>query len=130
MYSKETTAMIALVAAVFSLVCCQVLARTLGQHGTLNAAQLSTGLAICLGGVVVGLLLVLGASLLQDATTGWRRSLGTLGLALGGALLLALLVGRHATRGRPTVQATQESASAQLVAVGRETALLAPGTSR
>ena len=130
MYSKETTAMIALVAAVFSIVCCQLLARALGHHGTLSAAQLSTGLAICLGGVVVGLLLVLGASLLQEATSGWRRSLGTLGLALGGALLIALLVGRHAQRERPALQAAQEPASPQIVAVARETALLAPGPSR
>jgi len=93
--NTRETALIGLLAALSSIVFCQFLLRAAGHHAQLSSAQIAHGLAICLAGVAVGLLLVLGASLLQEAGSGWVRSLGTFGLALGGALLLVLFIGRH-----------------------------------
>ncbi len=123
--NPRETALIGLVAALFSIVFCQFFVRAAGHHAQLSSAQVSTGLAICLAGVVVGLLLVLCVSAFQEARPGWERSLGAFGLALGCALLLALLVGRRPVHVASTPQMAQDP-----VAIGNDTLLLAPGTSR
>jgi len=112
------TALIGLVAAVFSLVCCQIFVRAGGHPAQLSSAQISAGLTICLAGVAVGLLSVLCVSAFQESGSRWDRSLGALGLVLGCALLLAL-VGRHLPRSQ--AQASQASASPQWIAGGRGT---------
>ena len=104
--NTQETALFGLVAAVFSIVCSQFLGRAVGQHAQLSSAQASAGLAICLAGVVVGVLFVLGC-----------------------ALLLALLVGRRPTHAEAPARATQELAS-QPVAMGRGATSFAPGVSR
>ncbi|MEI9937757.1 MAG: hypothetical protein WDO69_11110 [Pseudomonadota bacterium] len=126
--NPRETAIIGLVAAVFSLVCCQIFAHAAGHHSQLSSAQILAGLTICLAGVAVGLLIVLCVSAFKEAGSGWDRSLGALGLVLGCALLL-VLVGRHTTHA-DSMQATQEPASAHWVAAGRGALLIAPGTSR
>jgi hypothetical protein len=122
--NPRETALVGLLAAVFSMVFCQFLVRLAGQHAHLSGAQATSGLTICLAGIVVGLLLVRCVSVFEDAGSGWGRSLGAIGLALGCVLLLAL-VGRHMTHAESTLHNAQAS-----VAVGREARLLAPGTWR
>jgi len=121
MNTKET-ALIAMMATVFSLVVCQVLVRLGSQHVHLSGAQAMSGLAICLAGVAVGLLLVLCASVFQESGSKLERSLGAVGLALGCALLLALVVGHRPAR----VQSTQPALSGVVDRV----VLLAPGSWR
>jgi len=128
--NTQETALFGLVAAVFSIVCSQFLGRAVGHHAQLSSAQASAGLAICLAGVAVGVLFVLGASAFQEATSAWGRSLGAFGFLLGCALLLALLVGRRPTRAEAPARLTQESASSQPLAMGRGATSLAPGVSR
>jgi hypothetical protein len=108
--NPRETPLIALVAAVFSIVTCQILARAVGHRVQLSSAQVSAGLTICLAGVVVGLLLVLCVSALRDARSVWERALGGVGLALGCALLLALM-GRHLPRVDAAAAAAREAAS-------------------
>jgi hypothetical protein len=122
MNSKDP-ALIALVASVFSVVACQVLVRAVTTHSSLSSAQVVSGLTICLAGVVVGLLLVLGASAFQEAGAGLDPSLGAFGLVLGCALLFALLFGHRPALARLAEHASHGSA-------GASTVLLAPGAWR
>jgi len=124
MNTKET-ALIALMATVFSLVVCQVLARVGAQQVHLSGAQAMSGLAICLAGVAVGLLLVLGASTFQGSESGLERSLGAFGLVLGCALLLALLVSQRPAHAHATHHAAQPANG-----VMDRVVLLAPGSWR
>jgi protein-S-isoprenylcysteine O-methyltransferase Ste14 len=128
--NPRETALIGFGAAVFSIVCCQWLGRAAWHHAQLSGAQARAGLAICLAGVVVGVLLASSASALREAASVWDRSVGALGLALGCVLLLALMVGTRRARGNPAPQAAPESASAQSAAPGRGRAQFARGTSR
>ncbi len=123
--NPRETALIGLVAAAFTILVCQFLARAAGHSAQLSSAQAAAGLAICLAGVAVGLLLVLCVSAFQEAGSSWDRPLGAVGLALGCALLFALLVGHRGAHARSTPQAMPDA-----VAVGNGTLLLAPGTSR
>src|SRR4051812_38808563 len=100
--NTRETAFGGLLAALTSIVVCQFLARAVGHHAQLSSAQIAHGLAIGLAGVAVGLTLVLGASLLPEAGPAWVRSLGTLGLALGGALALVLFVSHGPLRAEST----------------------------
>jgi len=127
MNTKET-ALIGLVAAVFAIVCCQILGRAVGHHAQLSSAQVSAGLTICLAGVAVGLLLVICISAFQQAGSVWDRSVGAVGLLLGCALFF-VLIGRHSPRAELAPRAALESTSAHWLAVARAP-LLAPGTSR
>ncbi|HEY3254618.1 MAG TPA: hypothetical protein VGJ91_11740 [Polyangiaceae bacterium] len=127
--NTRETALIGLIAAVFSIVCCQILLQVAGHHRVLHDTQVAAGLTICLVGVAVGVLIVLCVSSFQEARSFWDRSLGALGLVLGCALLLAL-VGRHAPRTESASRAMQEPGSAHWVAAARGALLLAPGTSR
>ncbi len=70
----------------------------------------------------MGLLLVLCVSAFQEAGSSWDRPLGAVGLALGCALLFALLVGHRGAHARSTPQAMPDA-----VAVGNGTLLLATG---
>jgi hypothetical protein len=133
--NPRETALIGFIAAVFSLVFCGALVRVAGQQAHLSRAQTANGLAICLAGVVVGLLLVLCVSAFQEAKSAWDRSLGALGLVFGCALLFALLLGRRPLHVAslpvdPAPQAAQEASNARLLAVARGALSLAPGTSR
>jgi len=118
----KETALIAMMATVFSLVVCQVLVRLGSQHLHLSSAQAMSGLAICLAGVAVGLLLVLCASAFQESGSRLDRSLGAFGLLLGCALLLALVTGHRSAR----AQSTQPTSSG----VVERVVLLAPGAWR
>lgn len=124
MYPRET-ALSALMATLSSLVVCQVLVQVGGHRVHLTSTQAMNGLAICLAGVAVGLLLVLCVSAFQGSGSGRDRSIGAFGLVLGCALLLALLVGHRPARAVGTQHSTQ--ASAQVL---KGTALLAPGAFR
>ena len=154
--NTRETALIGLLATLSSIVLCQFLARAVGHHAQLSSAQIAHGLAIGLAGVAVGLTLVLGASLLPEAGPAWVRSLGTLGLALGGALVLALFVSHRplhsesmpadATRAESAESTSAESTQADArhadarhaepvsrttqAQVGSGTVLLAPGAWR
>ncbi|HYP75042.1 MAG TPA: hypothetical protein VER12_03770 [Polyangiaceae bacterium] len=128
MHPRET-APIALVAAVFSLVCFQMFVRAAGHHAQLSHAQVSSGLTICLVGVTVGLLLVLCVSAFQDAGSRVVRSLGALGLVLGCALLFAL-VGRHAPRADAAAPPAREPANSHWAVAARAVPLLARNPSR
>jgi hypothetical protein len=123
--NPKETALSALMATLMSLVVCQVLVQVGGQRVHLTGAQLMSGLTICLAGVAVGLLLVLCVSAFQGSTSGLGRSVGAFGLALGFALLLALLMGHRSAR---AVAATPSSQATTHVMNG--TALLAPGAWR
>ena len=123
--NPRETALLGSAAAVFSILLCQLLVRSVGQQAHLSPAQVSAGLTICLAGVVVGVLLVLCVSAFQSASSRWDRSVGAVGLALGCALLLALLVGRRHPHAPPTAHAAQDT-----VAFASDAVLLAPGTSR
>jgi len=128
MNTKET-ALIGFVAAVFSIICCQILIRAAGHHAQLSSAQVSAGLTICLAGVAVGLLLVICASAFQRAGSRWDRSVGALGLVLGCAVLF-VLVGRHSPHPAPAAQTAREPINPSYVAAARNAPLLAPGPSR
>jgi len=146
--NTRETALIGLLAALSSLVLCQFLARAVGHHAQLSGAQIAHGLAIGLAGVAVGLTLVLGASLLQEAGSAWVRSLGTFGLALGGALVLVLFVSHRPLHSGPPhadsmhaelahaeslhAQSTHGESMSQTsqAQVGIGTVLLAPGAWR
>lgn len=123
--NTRETALSALMATALSLVVCQVLAQVGGQRVHLTSAQAMNGLAICLAGVAVGLLLVLCASAFQSSGSGLDRSIGAVGLALGCALLLALLMGHRPARALGTQHSTQPPAKAM-----NGTALLARGVWR
>jgi hypothetical protein len=123
--NPKETALLGLVATAFSIMFCQLLVRAAGHSAQLSSAQASAGLAICLAGVAVGLLLVLCVSAFHEVGSGWHRSLGAVGLALGCALLFALLVSHRSAHAASTPPAMHDS-----VAVGNGTLLLAPGTSR
>jgi len=123
--NPKETAFIALMATVLSLVVCQLLAQSGAQRVHLTSAQAMNGLAICLAGVAVGLLLVLCVSAFQGSASGLGRSMGAFGLALGCALLLALLMGHRPARAVGTQHPTQAPAQ-----VMNGTALLAPGAWR
>jgi len=123
--NPKETAFIALMATVSSLVVCQLLAQAGGHRVHLTSAQAMSGLTICLAGVAVGLLLVLCVSAFQGSGTRLDRSLGAFGLALGCALLLALLMGHRPARAIGAQHSTRAPAQ-----VMRGTALLAPGAWR
>lgn len=122
MNTKEP-ALLASMATIFSLVVCQLLVRLSGQSVHLSRAQLMSGLTICLAGVAVGLMLVLCVSVFQEYSSGLGRSLGAFGLALGCALLLALLMGHRPARAQSTSQASS-------AAHADHASLLAPGSWR
>ena len=124
MNTKET-ALSALLATVLSLVVCQVLVQVGGQRVHLTSAQAMNGLAICLAGVAVGLLVVLCASAFQGTGSKLDRSIGAFGLVLGCALLLALLMGHRPARAIGAQPTAQPSAQ-----VSGGTVLLAPGAWR
>jgi protein-S-isoprenylcysteine O-methyltransferase Ste14 len=128
--NPRETALIGLGAAVLSIVCCQLLGLAAGHHAQLSGAQARAGLAICLAGVVVGVLLASSASALREAASVWDRSVGALGLALGCVLLLALMVGTRRVAGNPAPQSAPEPANAQSAALERGRVLFARGTSR
>jgi hypothetical protein len=136
--NTRETALIGLLAALSTLVLCQFLGRAVGHHAQLSSAQIAHGLAIGLAGVAVGLTLVLGASLLPEAGPAWVRSLGTLGLALGGALVLALFVSHrplhsesmHADARRADATHAESVSQATQAQLGGGTVLLAPGAWR
>lgn len=116
--NTRESALSALMATVLSLVVCQVVVQVGGQRVHLTGAQAMNGLAICLAGVVVGLLFVLCVSAFQSSGSKVDRSIGAFGLALGCALLLALLMGHRPARAIGA-QASNQAA-----------ALLAPGAFR
>ncbi|HYQ04920.1 MAG TPA: hypothetical protein VER96_39865 [Polyangiaceae bacterium] len=122
--NPRETALSALMATVLSLVVCQVLVQLGGRRVHLTGAEAMSGLAICLAGVAVGLLIVLTVSAFQESESRLGRSLGAFGLALGCALLLALLVGH-----RPARAATHQSLQTPSH-VSSGTTLLARGTWR
>ena len=123
--NPRETALSALMATVLSLVVCQLLAQAGGHRVHLTSAQLMSGLTICLAGVAVGLLLVLCVSAFQGPASGLSRSIGAFGLALGCALLLALVTGH-----RPARAVGAQHPSQPPVQVMKGTALLAPGAWR
>jgi hypothetical protein len=123
--NPRETALSALMATVLSLVVCQFIVHVGGQRVHLTGTQAMNGLAICLAGVAVGLLLVLCVSAFQGSGSGLDRSIGAFGLVLGCALLLALVMGHRPARAVGTPHATQAA-----VQVMHGTALLAPGTWR
>jgi len=127
--NPRETPLIGLIAAVFSMVSCQLFARAAGHHAQFTHAQISAGLTICLAGVVVGLLLVLGVSVLRDTPAGWQRSLGALGLALGCAVLFAL-VGRHLPHSSASAPIAREPASSRWVVAAHDAPSRAPSPSR
>jgi len=127
--NPKEPALFALIAAVFSMVCCQVFIRAAGHHAQLGHAQPSQGLTICLAGVIVGLLLVLCISAFQEATSSWDRSLGAAGLLLGCVLLVAL-VARRAPRADAAASVAREPASAHWVVASRAASLLTANPSR
>lgn len=122
--NPRETALSALMATVLSLVVCQVLVQLGGRAVHLTSTEAVSGLTICLAGVAVGLLLVLFVSTFQEPESGLGRSLGAVGLALGCALLLALLVGH-----RPARAAAQQARQVPAHVISG-TALLARGSSR
>ncbi len=131
--NTRETALIGLLAALSSIVFAQFLLRAAGPHAQLSSAQIAHGLQMGLAGIAVGLLLVLGASALETAGSGWVRSLGTFGLALGGALLLALVVGHrpvHAESTRVDSTRAESTLSVTRGPSGAGTVLLAPGAWR
>ena len=131
--NTRETALIGLLAALSSIVLCQFLVRAVGHHAQLSSAQIAHGLAIGLAGVAVGLTLVLGASLLPEAGPAWVRSLGTLGLALGGALVLALFVSHrplHAESTHADARHAESVSQATQAQLAGGTVLLAPGAWR
>ena len=127
--NPRETPLIALIAAVFSIVSCQIFVRAAGHRAQLSSAQVSAGLTICLAGVVVGLLLVLCVSAFRDARSVWGRALGGFGLALGCVLLLAL-IGRHVPRVDAAATAAREAASARWMVASHDAPLRGADPSR
>jgi hypothetical protein len=118
-------ALSALMATLLCLVVCPLLVQAGGHRVHLTSAQAMSGLAICLAGIAVGLLLVLCVSAFQASSSGLGRSIGAFGLALGCALLLALLMGHRPAR----AIGTQHSSHAPAQVMNR-TAQLARGSWR
>jgi len=92
------TALSAVMATLLSLVVCQLLVQASTHSVHSSGTHVVSGLAICLAGVALGLLLVLCASAFYEAGDGVERSLGAFGLAVGCALLFALLLSHRPVR--------------------------------